>query len=251
MDLKKVDKKGNQLNLVPHANKHKFNDYYQMMLADSSSVEPSMEDIKCELQLNSLNMFEKLSFHIRQKIEDELDIVKDMWVPYLRREGIMNDREGISLFGIKGMSIESGLSMPEVKKFLGRTPSELEFTEPTEAYFKLKALHPIIEYFQPVARTYLVKLNKGGFFPPHKDTPLLNRETFRIVAFLSEQNLCDNFEWEMDGRKQKITQYASYYVDTKQTHRTHSWDNDNIHLIMNIPKTWDNVMKLMSKLDSA
>ncbi len=38
------------------------------------------------------------------------------------------------------------------------------------------------------------------------------------------------------------------YVDTTKEHRTHSWRNRSIHLIMNIPKTWENVMKLMSVL---
>ena len=50
----------------------------------------------------------------------------------------------------------------------------------------------------------------------------------------------------MAGQKWPITPGKAYYVDTRKTHRTHSWFNNSLHLVVNVPKTWENVMKLMS-----
>lgn len=249
IDYKKVDKEGNELALLPLANRAKQANFYEKWLSDPSFVEPSAEDIKCELQLQALNYWEPLCIRIKKNIEKELEQVEDLWQPYLRREGIMNDREGIPIFSIPGLSLNDGISMPDATKKLGRKLSELEFNEPTEVYYKLPSLHPLLNYFHPLGRTFLVRLNAGGFFPPHKDTPLLTRNTFRIVAFLSDQNSLDQFEWEMDRTKVPTKEFTAYYCDTKQTHRTHSWAHNCVHLIMNVPKTWENVMKVMSVTD--
>ena len=41
----------------------------------------------------------------------------------------------------------------------------------------------------------------------------------------------------MDDKKINIEQGRVYYVNTKKTHRTISWTDNSIHLIMNIPFT--------------
>jgi hypothetical protein len=104
----------------------------------------------------------------------------------------------------------------------------------------------MLGFFAPLGRAMLVKTNAGGWFPPHKDNPQLTRDTFRIVAFLSRTCASDAYEFEVDGRTWPIVPGKAYYVDTRKTHRTHSWMNNSIHLIINVPKTWENVLKLMS-----
>jgi len=248
-DYKKYDKDGKELNLIPLAKRANQANYYQRWVDDTASVMPTDDDIKCELQLQALSYWEPLSIKIKRKVQDELTALDDMWQPYLRRDGIMNDREGIPLFSIPGLDMKGGISMPDATKAMGRPLSELEFNQPTEAYYALPSLHTLLDYWQPLGRTFLVKLNAGGYFPPHKDTPLLTRNTFRVVAFLSDQNSLDQFEWEMDRRPVPTKEFTAYYCDTRQTHRTHSWAHNCIHLIMNIPKTWENVMKVMSVTD--
>ena len=50
----------------------------------------------------------------------------------------------------------------------------------------------------------------------------------------------------MENTKVPIKPGGVYYCDTRKTHRTACWVPDSIHLILNIPKTWENVIKLMS-----
>jgi len=233
---------------VPKANRFKTANYYYMLMTDPKSVEPSQEDIKCELQLQALSDFEPLKFSVDYyKFKDEMAEFEDKWVNYLPREGITNDREGLLLVGLEGDKCTDSLSLPEARLRAGNPRlNETDFTHPTELYKKLTSLHEILDYWNPIGRSMLVKTNAGGWFPPHKDHPLINRTTFRVVAFIGPFVDHEAYEWEMNGKRWPIQNNRAYYVDTRKTHRTHSWQNDSIHLIMNIPKTWENVIKLMS-----
>ena len=63
----------------------------------------------------------------------------------------------------------------------------------------------------------LVKTNEGGYFS-HKDPFYLR--SIRVIAFIGHYVDHEAYEWEMNGRVWRIKQNASYYVDTRKTHRT-------------------------------
>ena len=246
LDQKK-DKWGKPLNLIPKADQATQAGYYEKWLRKPNEYEPSEEDIWCELQLQALSVWEPLKWEFDLGwFKKEIKQYDDKWVPYLRREGVTNDREGLCLMGMPGDKCSDSLSMPEARRRHNKKLWEIDFNAKTELYNDLESLHDMLEYFQPLGRTMLVKSNAGGWFPPHKDQPNLTRDTFRIVAFLSRTTQHDAYEWEMDGHRWPITPGKAYYVDTRKTHRTHSWMNNSIHLVVNVPKTWENVMKLIS-----
>lgn len=222
--------------------------WHEKWLRNPEKFTPTDEDIACEAQLSALDLFEPLDHKVDlRQFRKEMALFENDWVPYLQKEGVANDREGMLLTSLPGSSHQEGLSIPEARVKTGNNLlHDMDFNQPTELYHSLECLHPILEPFGELGRTFLVKVNKGGFFPPHKDFPLITRKTFRICAFLSESCSSDNFEWVMDGRQMDIVPGCSYYVDTRKTHRTHSWVNDSIHLIVNVPKTWENVLKLCS-----
>ena len=248
MDLKKTDKHGNVLNLTPKANRSQA-DYYSYWKKNPESLEPSAEDIKCELQLQALGDFELLNFKFNHRIfEKEIPQISDWFVPYLRREGISNDREGLLLVGLEGDKPSDSLSMPEARKRTGKNLKETDFKYPTEAYERLTSLHDILNYWDTLGRTMIVKTNQGGWFPPHRDSPNLTRDCFRIITFIGKATGTDNYEWWLSDERRNIAINETYYIDTRKVHRTHSWANDSYHLILNVPKTWENVMRLMSVL---
>ena len=249
-DLKKYDKDGNELNIIPQIDRSKQGNYHKKWIdSGKTRFEPTQEDLKCELQLQALSVFEPLNFTINyRQFEKEMAKSKwgDAWVPYLRREGISNDREGLLLVGLDGDTPNDILSMPEARRRTGKKLIETDFTEKTELYNDLECLHPLLEKFDVLGRTMLVKVNKGGWFPPHKDSPMLTRESIRIIVFIGQQTDVESYQWHMDGRTWPISPNQSYYVDTRKTHRTHSWVDGSIHCVVNIPKTWENVLKIMS-----
>jgi len=234
---------------IGEAKRHQQANYwFNWMRSGKAMYEPTPEDIKCELQLQAMSDMEPLMFTVDYNdFEKEIEKWNDKWVPYLPREGVSNDRQGLLLVGLDGDSPSDSLSLPEARKRTGdNTLIETSFTQPTELFNDLTCLHPILKHWSPLGRTMLVKTNAGGWFPPHKDWPFLTRHCFRVIMFIGPNVDHESYEWHMNGKTWPIKQNASYYVDTRKTHRTHSWNNDSIHLIMNIPKTWENVLKLMS-----
>ena len=222
------------------------NDFTAANKANPSFMEPSAEDIKCELQLNMLGTLEPLKFKINlSQFENEITNYKKEWVPYLPRDGKDNSRQGLMLWGLEGDSPSDSLSLPEARQRAGRKVMESDFKYPTQLQKDLTCVHDLCDYFAPLGRTFLVQANAGAYFPPHRDHAYLTRDCFRVVAFLKNTNQ-SCYEWVQDGSPINIDEGNAYYIDTTKVHRTNAWQNNSIHLIMNIPKTWENVMKLMS-----
>ena len=246
-NLKKYDKDGNPLNLVPQIDRTTNKDFHSRWLENPEKFEPSAEDIKCELQLSALGDFEPLDFTVDYKqFQKEIEPWNDKWTPYLRREGLSNDREGLLLVGLDEETYSDSGNKPKLEKQLGRKVHDIECSTPTEVYDSLACLHPLLDYFSPLGRTVLVKVNAGGWFHSHKDNPMLTRKCFRIAVFIGDSVDHESFEWDINGQRQMIKPNRAYYIDTRKTHRTHSWHDNSIHCIINIPKTWENVIKLMT-----
>lgn len=233
--------------LIPTNNDSFFGwNFYEKYLRLEDYAKPTPEDIMCEVQLNSLSTQEQLIPYIsNDKFTEQIKQYENEWVPYLQRPDYHNDREGLLLFGLEGDNHNDSLSMPEARKRTGIPElKESDFSVPTQFYKDMTCLHELCEYFAPLGRTFIVKANTGSFFPPHKDFPLISRDCFRVVAFFGHVS---GYRWETDGKKLDIIPGKTYYVDTRKTHQTHAWGQQpSYHLIMNIPKTWENVLKLMS-----
>jgi len=211
---------------------------------------PKIMDIACEMQLDAIGDFVPLNFKVDLfQFQQEIKKYESSWVPYLHREGVLNDRQGLNLIGLPGDTPTDSLSMPEAQRRTGRKLSELDFDTPTELYYDLQSIHPLLNVFPKLGRCSLVKVNTGGWFPKHRDGILLQRQTFRIVLFLTNTGHA-HYEWEHDHRVRQIEEGRAYYIDTRKTHRTHSYVHDSIHLVMNIPKTYDNVLRVLNILDA-
>lgn len=236
--------------IITDKEKEKLKVNYTQMYKDGAIANPKIMDIACELQLDAIGDFVPLKFNVRlDQFEKEIEKYKDVWIPYLHREGVLNDRQGLNLVGLPGDTPTDSLSMPEAIRRTGRNLTELDFDTPTQLCKDLTSLHHIIDYFPKLGRCSLVKLNTGAWFPAHRDGVLLQRKTFRVVVFLSNTNH-NCYEWEHDHRIRQIEPGRAYYIDTRKTHRTHSYVNDSIHLVMNIPKTYENVLLVLDALSS-
>ncbi len=124
---------------------------------------------------------------------------------------------------------------------------ECNFNTKTQLYHDLPSLKAISDVWPDPCRCTLVKVNKGGWFPYHRDSVLLNRRTFRIIAFFTNTG-SESYQWEHDDTIRTIEEGRCYYVNTQLAHRTHSYVPDSIHLVMNIPKTLENVFRVMDIL---
>jgi hypothetical protein len=201
-----------------------------------------------ELALLNLGPFEPLNIHIDlQKYMQEIAQFNNDWVDYLPRTDRPNNRRALTLTNLPGKTHKDVPSLAEASYAAGRRLSELEFNQPTDVYGACTSLHPFLDQWKPLGRTFIVQSNTGGYFVPHRDHPSMPRECFRLIVFL---NNCGplQYDWLMDDRKMNIQMGQVYYVNTRMTHRTISWVDNSQHLILNIPFTTENVAKVIANL---
>lgn len=235
--------------MITNSDKQKYKIDYLQRSKDGKIPRPNMIDLICETQLDAIGDFVPLDVKINlSQFKQEIAKYDGQWQPYLPREGELNDRQGLNFVGLEGDTPFDSISLPEVMKRTGKTSmKETDFTVPTQLYHDLPSLHPLVNHFPELGRCTLVKVNKGGWFPMHRDSLMIGRHAFRIVAFLTNTGH-ECYEWEHDYTRRSIEEGRCYYVDTRKAHRTHSYVNDSIHLVMNIPKTWDNVLRVCNIL---
>ena len=215
----------------------------------SNLTDISTETLASELALLNIGDFEALDFKIDcNQFMNEISSFESAWVDYLPRTDRPNNRTSLVLSNLPGKSHTDNPSLAQACVAAGRRISENEFSAKTQVYDACHSLHPLLTEFAPLGRSFLVKCNIGGYFVPHRDHPQIPRECFRIVVFL---NNCapTEYDWIMEtDKKLSIEMGRAYYVNTRKTHRTVSWVNDSIHLILNIPFTSANVQKVLSHL---
>ena len=209
-------------------------------------IKPS--DMANELALLNLGPFEPLKIWIDLgKYMQEISQFDSDWVDYLPRTDRPNNRKALTVTNLPGKTHTDVPSLAEASYTAGRRLSELEFNQPTDVYKACTSLHPFLEMFDPLGRTFIVRSDTGGYFVPHRDHPSMPRDVFRLIVFLNNVGP-DQYDWIMDGRKMFIQPGQVYYVNTRMTHRTISWVDNSQHLILNVPFTTANVAKVISNL---
>jgi hypothetical protein len=201
-----------------------------------------------ELALLNLGPFEPLKFHINLgQYMHEISQFENDWVDYLPRTDRPNNRRALTLTNLPGKTHKDVPSLAQAIYAAGRKLSELDFNEKTEVYNACTSLHPFLDQWQPLGRTFIVQCNTGGYFVPHRDHPSMPRDVFRLVVFLHNVGPLQ-YDWLMDDRKMYIQPGQVYYVNTRMTHRTISWVDNSQHLILNIPFNTENVAKVIANL---
>jgi len=206
------------------------------------------ETLSNELALLNLGSFEPLNIWVDiNKYMEEIKQFDNDWVDYLPRTDRPNNRKALTLLNLPGKTHRDVPSLAEASYAAGRRLNELEFSEPTDVYRACTSLHPFLDQWQPLGRTFIVQSNVGGYFVPHRDHPSMPRECFRLIVFLNNVGPLQ-YDWLMDDRKMAIQMGQVYYVNTRMTHRTISWVNNSQHLILNVPFTTDNVTRVIARL---
>ena len=211
--------------------------------------EVTQDTLMNELGLLQLGIFEPLHFYVDpEKYSHEIKLFDNDWVNYLPKEGRPNNREGLAVTNLPGKTHQDNPSLPQASRSAGKKLDDVDFNEFTELYHSCPSLQPICDAFQPLGRTFIVRSNTGGYFPPHRDHPSIPRKCFRIIVFLQNCGP-QQYDWFMqDDKKLMIEHGRAYYVNTRMTHRTVSWIDKSDHMIMNIPMTTENVEKVIANL---
>ena len=208
----------------------------------------TLETVANELVLSNLGPFEPLNIYVDLgQYMNEISQFDSDWVDYLPRTNRPNNRRALTVTNLPGKTHRDMPSLAEASYAAGRRLSEMDFNEPTDVYRTCTSLHPFLDMWQPLGRTFIVQSNTGVYFVPHRDHPSMPREVFRLIVFLNNVGPLQ-YDWLMDDRKMAIQPGQVYYVNTRMTHRTVSWVDNSQHLILNIPFTAENVSRVVANL---
>lgn len=134
---------------------------------------------------------------------------KDKWEHYNPKKPNI-PRKGLSL-----TSIDGNFGGPDLDSLVeSKYAYEMDFCVPTPAFEQVREL---IEPFD-VGRSHVLRLDAGGFFPPHRD---LCDDSMRLILPMKK---CypPNLWFMLEDKPLYFESYRLYYVNTKLQHSVFS-----------------------------
>jgi len=154
----------------------------------------------------------RLEYNVDNIIEELEE--KFEWVQYNPRK--KNDRYGLSITSLDGgLSGRPDLdSLYEYYNETGIALHDWDFNKKTPIYSYFEQwLNPFEKW---LGRTHVIKLNAGGFFPPHRDHKHANIDSFRIFLPLNYNTRAAFFL--LEDKRMEFKNGTMYFIDTAKMH---------------------------------
>lgn len=208
------------------------------------------EKLACNQQLKELGDFVPLNITFDcEKLLREISEFKESWSPYMSSTAHNNKRYGLPIIHHKQDIDGTPISIQDGRKETQQPLTDLDYTKRTRVIEQSSEIEKLVEKFEPIYRSYLIRLDAGGFFPPHRDQLWLGRDTFRLVGFVNKCSESE-FVWLHDNKRIDIKTGRLYLVNTQLRHQTFSYVDGCTHIIMNPGLTLKNVLKVISAVPS-
>ena len=202
------------------------------------------------LHLSSLGDIIPLDFCLDTKqLEKELSQFEDDWKQYNPRKP--NNRQGLSITSLDGKL--SGVpdldSLFEYNKQHNTNINEADISIKTPVASNISVIQRLLDVFDTLGRSHFIRLNKGGFFPPHRDGKILDITCFRVLT------LCHNctpnqFTFMHEDKIIKLEPGRPYFINTRKMHSVFSYVDNSVQCVLNIPLTIDNYNSIVRHLDA-
>ena len=162
-----------------------------------------------------------------------------------------NNRWGLSVTSLDGgFSGEPDLfSLREWHKIHGVSYTENDFQKRTQMCALLPELDEFLNFWgKDLGRTHFLRLDQGGFFPPHRDNgAIVNVPTFRIVVPIYNFGIND-MKWIQDEKPIRLDLGATYFVNTSRIHSVFSFVNNCLMLVLNVGASEEILNKMVKKV---
>lgn len=129
-------------------------------------------------------------------------------------------------------------SLKEYNDATGKTLMNKDFTEYTDICHNLPTIKSILDPFaQWIGRTHVIRIDAGGFFPPHYDTITGDDDGYdvRLVAAIHNINTM-NFKWlyDTDDKVIPLQNGDLWFINTGKPHSVFSFRNDAVIMVANL-----------------
>lgn len=154
-------------------------------------------------------------------------------------------KPGYNRFGLSVTSLDGGFSgdpdlnsLREVYTLTGKSYQESDFQKRTNIVEFLPEVKELLDFFgNNLGRTHFLRLDKAGFFPPHRDNGAnVTVSTFRILVPIHNFGIND-MKWIQDEKILYLNPGQVYFINTTKIHSIYSFVDNCTMLVLNI--TWD------------
>lgn len=199
--------------------------------------------------LCNLGSYTKLNLYVNEyEIRDQLKQFENNWCPYNVKKDTVNNRWGLPLTSHSGDVMDNYHlnSFGYMQRYHDVEMREENFITPTEVYHKIPELAKLVDIFSPdIGRVHLLRVDKGGFFPPHRDFPGIAPEYFRLLMVFGN---CSDFNYVQLLHDQvfRPERCHLYFVNFQLNHSVFSFSDNLYSLILTVKlnkRTHDLIVK--------
>lgn len=180
-------------------------------------------------------------------IQEKIKIYEKDFKYYNKRKPGYN-RYGLSLTSKDGnFSGSPDLdSLKEYNKENNTNLKERDFREWTSLFKECEKLQIIMEpFYKHIGRSHILRLNRGGFFPPHRDDIGSVPQSFRLFISLSDP---EHFVFLLDNEVMFFYPGKLYFINTHLNHCIFSFHDKNDFIIFNIDLSEESAKAVINKL---
>ena len=164
------------------------------------------------------------------------------WCRYNPRKPHIN-RWGLSVTSLDG-SVGCGPDLDSLREYNLENPTaplhEFSFTTLTEVGREIPESANVINTFPTgtVGRSHFLRLDAGGFFPPHRDNGIaVPGSSMRIVVPLVDFDAKGASVWLLDGAPLHLKAGRTYFVNTSKVHSVFSFADGCYLMVYNVRTT--------------
>jgi hypothetical protein len=156
-------------------------------------------------------------------------------------------KQGYNRYGLSMTSLDGGYSgVPDLESLgeyyneTGIIHRDSDFKTRTPLSYDIPEIDELFNFFgEDLGRSHFLRLDKGGFFPPHRDHNFgLPNDMFRIVVpFYNFHS--SSMSWIFDGKVVQLREGTTYFMNTTKAHSLFSYVDDCTMLVLNVKASSD------------
>lgn len=170
------------------------------------------------------------------QVEPRLSKFAENWCPYNVKKDQHNNRWGLPVTSHTGDVMDNYHlnSFGYMQKYHSVEMKESNFTAPTDVYHTIPDIKKLVDIFYPdIGRVHILRVDKGGYFPPHRDFHGISPEYFRLIAVFGRCSP-ENYVQMFDGKPIYPEAGWLYFANTQLDHSVFSFSDNLYSLILTV-----------------
>jgi hypothetical protein len=170
------------------------------------------------------------------EVEKQLEQFKENWCPYNVKKDTKNNRWGLPVTSHTGDVMDNYHlnSFGYMQKYHDVEMKEENFTTPTDVYRAIPDIAKLVDIFAPdIGRVHLLRIDQGGFFPPHRDYQGIAPEYLRLLCVFGRCSP-ENYVQLIDGKPLYPEAGWVYLTNFQLDHSVFSFSDNLYSLILTV-----------------